>query len=86
VKDPAHGPMHPDTDELLFALEGTVVIELFDPGGNELVPLAAGSLVVVLRGRWNRHVDAEDLVELYHTPGDERWLRRSGHSVRVSRR
>jgi mannose-6-phosphate isomerase-like protein (cupin superfamily) len=61
--------MHPDTDELLFALEGSVTIELFDPGGNEVVPLTAGSLVVVPRSRWHRHVDAENLVELYHTPG-----------------
>ena len=61
--------MHPDTDELLFALEGSVTIELFDHDGNERVPLAAGSLVVVPRGRWHRHVDAANLVELYHTPG-----------------
>ena len=27
--------MHPDTDELLFALEGSVTVELFDAGGNE---------------------------------------------------
>ncbi len=61
--------MHPDTDELLFALQGSVTIELFGDGGNECVPLTAGSLVVVPRGRWHRHVDADDLVELYHTPG-----------------
>src|SRR5262245_3259252 len=61
--------MHPDTDELLFALEGSVTIELFDHGGNERVPLTAGSLVVVPCGRWHRHVDADNLVELYHTPG-----------------
>jgi mannose-6-phosphate isomerase-like protein (cupin superfamily) len=61
--------MHPDTDELLFALEGSVTIELFDDGGNERVPLTAGSLVVVPQGRWHRHVDADNLVELYHTPG-----------------
>jgi len=61
--------MHPDTDELLFALEGSVTIELVGDGGNERVPLTAGCLVVVPRGRWHRHVDAADLVELYHTPG-----------------
>lgn len=61
--------MHPDTDELLFALEGSVTIELFRQASNERVPLDAGSLVVVPRGRWHRHVDAEHLVELYHTPG-----------------
>jgi mannose-6-phosphate isomerase-like protein (cupin superfamily) len=61
--------MHPDTDELLFALEGSVTIELFDPSGHQRVPIAAGGLVVVPRGRWHRHVDAVHLVELYHTPG-----------------
>ena len=61
--------MHPDTDELLFALGGSVTIEAYEAGGSELVPLAAGSLVVIPRGRWHRHADAHDLVELYHTPG-----------------
>ena len=61
--------MHPDTDELLLALAGSVTIELFDSAGNEHVPLEAGSLVVVPRGRWHRHVDASNLTELYFTPG-----------------
>jgi mannose-6-phosphate isomerase-like protein (cupin superfamily) len=61
--------MHTDTDELLYALAGSVTIELLGDGDNERVPLTAGSLVVVPRGRWHRHVDATDLVELYHTPG-----------------
>ena len=61
--------MHPDTDELLFALVGSVTIELFDHAGNQRVPFDAGPLVVVPRGRWHRHVDAANLVELYHTPG-----------------
>jgi Cupin domain len=56
---------HPDTDELRFALQSAVTIELFDSGGNELVPLTAGSLIVVPRGRWHRHVDSDNLVELY---------------------
>ena len=59
----------PRHDELLHALQGSVTIELFGDGGSERVPLTVGSLVVVPRGRWHRHVDADDLVELYHTPG-----------------
>jgi mannose-6-phosphate isomerase-like protein (cupin superfamily) len=61
--------MHPDTDELLFALQGSVTVELFGDAGKERVALTAGSLLVVPRGRWHRHVDADNLVELYHTPG-----------------
>ena len=61
--------MHPDTDELLFVLEGSVTVEVYDADGNDTVPLAAGQMVVVPRGRWHRHVDAVDLVEMFHTPG-----------------
>jgi hypothetical protein len=51
--------MHPGTDELLFARQRTVTIEMFDERGNEHVPLLAGGLVVAPRGRWHRaHVDA----------------------------
>ena len=61
--------MHPDTDELLFALEGSVTIELFEHAGNQRVPLDAGSVVVVPRGPLHRHVDAAHLIELDHTAG-----------------
>ena len=61
--------MHPDTDELLHVLEGSVSVELYGEDGNQVVPLEAGQLVVVPRGRWHRHVDAVDLVEMYFTPG-----------------
>lgn len=68
---PGAGPweMHPDTDELLHVLEGSVTIERFDPNGNQFEPLGAGQLIVVPRGHWHRHVDAVDLVELFYTPG-----------------
>ncbi len=61
--------MHPDTDELLHVLAGTVTVEMYDPDGNQTVPLTPGQLVVVRRGHWHRHIDAHDLVEMYHTPG-----------------
>ena len=71
VHAPGEGPweMHPDTDELLFVLEGSVTVETYDPAGNERVSLTAGELVVMPRGKWHRHVDAVDLVEMFHTPG-----------------
>jgi mannose-6-phosphate isomerase-like protein (cupin superfamily) len=75
VDGPGAGPweMHPDTDELLWALEGSVTIEVFvGVGDDEVVRLDAGSLVVVPKGRWHRHVDPVGLVELYYTPGESR--------------
>jgi len=70
VAGPAPWEMHPDTDEFLHVLEGTVSVELYGDDGNEVLPLEAGQLVVVPRGRWHRHVDAVDLVEMYFTPGE----------------
>ncbi|MGI5130808.1 hypothetical protein ACQEVB_28660 [Pseudonocardia sp. CA-107938] len=31
--------------------------------------LSAGQFTIVPKGRWHRHVDARDVVELFHTPG-----------------
>jgi mannose-6-phosphate isomerase-like protein (cupin superfamily) len=64
--------MHPDTDELLFVLEGHDTIEILgtDPGSaSTLVPLTAGRFTIVPKGHWHRHRDVVDLVELYFTPG-----------------
>ena len=71
AESPGAGPweMHPDTDELLYVLEGTVTVERFDPSGNQLIPLGAGQLVVIPRNHWHRHVDAVDLIEMFYTPG-----------------
>ena len=67
---PGPWEMHPDTDELLHVLSGSVSVEIYHPDGNEVVPLTSGQLVIVPRGRWHRHVDAVDLVELFFTPGE----------------
>lgn len=69
---PGAGPweMHPETDELLFALAGSVTIEVYGADGNDLAELTAGAMVVVPQGRWHRHVDARELVEMYFTPGE----------------
>jgi len=58
--------MHPVTDELLRT-RGIRHHRAVRPRRYQRVPLDAGSLVVVARGRWHRHVDAANLVELYHT-------------------
>jgi mannose-6-phosphate isomerase-like protein (cupin superfamily) len=61
--------MHPDTDELLMVLRGSVTVEILTDAGSELHPLAAGQFVIVPQGLWHRHRDLNDLVEMYFTPG-----------------
>jgi mannose-6-phosphate isomerase-like protein (cupin superfamily) len=62
--------LHPNTDELLFVLEGSVTVEILTSESTERYGLIAGQFVVVPRGLWHRHVDIRDLVELYFTPGE----------------
>lgn len=67
--DASQWEMHPDTDELLFVLAGTVTVELLTDDQRTLIPLTPGQLVIVPRGAWHRHREPHDLVELYYTPG-----------------
>ncbi|MEO1055881.1 MAG: cupin domain-containing protein, partial [Actinomycetota bacterium] len=62
--------LHPDTDELLMVLNGSVTVEILNDHGAETHPLTAGQCVVVPRGHWHRHRDICDLVEMYFTPGE----------------
>ncbi len=61
--------LHPDTDELLFVLSGSVTIEMLTTSGSEHHPLVAGQFVVVPKSCWHRHVGIRDLIEMYFTPG-----------------
>lgn len=62
--------MHPDTDELLMVLDGSVTVEILTDHGAETHPLSAGQFVVVPTGHWHRHRDIHDLVEMFYTPGE----------------
>jgi mannose-6-phosphate isomerase-like protein (cupin superfamily) len=62
--------MHPDTDEFLMVLNGSVTVEILTDAGAEEHPLTVGQFVVVPKGLWHRHRDVSDLVEIYFTPGE----------------
>lgn len=62
--------MHPDTNELLMVLTGSVTVEILTDAGSEDHPLTAGQFAVVPRGLWHRHRDVRDLTEMYLTPGE----------------
>jgi hypothetical protein len=60
---------HPDTDELLMVLEGSVTVEVLTDTDSHLIPLTAGQFTIVPRGRWHRHTMARHVVELFYMPG-----------------
>src|SRR3990170_2585574 len=61
--------LHPDTDELLMVLGGSVTVEILTDTDRHAVPLTAGTFVVVPKGHWHRHTDVRDVVEMFFTPG-----------------
>jgi mannose-6-phosphate isomerase-like protein (cupin superfamily) len=67
--DQADWELHPDTDELLMVLQGSVTVEILTAKDRHLLPLTAGQFTVVPKGHWHRHADAHDVVEMFFTPG-----------------
>jgi Cupin domain len=60
---------HPDTDEFLMVLEGSVTVEVLTDTDSHLVPLTAGQFVIVPQGSWHRHTRARSVVEMFYMPG-----------------
>jgi mannose-6-phosphate isomerase-like protein (cupin superfamily) len=60
---------HPHDEELLFVLEGEVIITILTEDGPVDTTVKAGSLIVVPRNHWHRHTHPGHMVELYLTPG-----------------
>jgi len=67
--DQSDWELHPDTDELLMVLEGSVTVEILTATDRQMLPLTAGQFAVVPKGHWHRHTDVRDVVEMFYTPG-----------------
>ena len=65
----SHWEMHPDGDEVLVGLSGSVEIILDLDDEPETVTLAAGQMCIVPRGVWHRLVVNEPGQLLFATPG-----------------
>lgn len=77
TKSPPHqGEMHPDGDELLYLIEGSVDVALDEEAGERVVALAAGSAFVVPRGICHRVIVNEPCRLLHFTPGRSQVRRR----------
>ncbi|MBL1076918.1 cupin domain-containing protein [Nocardia sp. 2] len=61
--------LHPDTDELLMVLRGSVTVEILTATDRYRIPLTAGQFAIVPKGHWHRHIDIVEVVELFFTPG-----------------
>jgi mannose-6-phosphate isomerase-like protein (cupin superfamily) len=66
-ESPHSGEMHPDGDEVLFVVSGT--LRVTHDSGNEPMDLTAGQACVVRKGEWHM-VDCLEETRLIHiTPG-----------------
>ena len=60
---------HPADEELLFVLEGRVIVEVLTDVGSVEVPVDSGCVFVVPRNHWHRHKHDGVVKEMYVTPG-----------------
>ncbi|MBP2366468.1 cupin domain-containing protein [Pseudonocardia parietis] len=68
--DQSDWELHPDTDELLMVLSGSVTVEILTGTTDRYhLPLAAGQFAIVPKGHWHRHIEVDDVVEMFYTPG-----------------
>ncbi|GAA1317016.1 cupin domain-containing protein [Pseudonocardia xinjiangensis] len=67
--DQSDWELHPDTDELLMVLSGSVTVEILTDTDHHRLPLTAGQFAIVPKGHWHRHVEVHDVVEMFYTPG-----------------
>ncbi|MFC4123338.1 cupin domain-containing protein [Nocardia rhizosphaerae] len=61
--------LHPDTDELLLVLRGSVTVEILTATDSHRIPLTAGQFAIVPQDHWHRHLDIDQVVEVFYTPG-----------------
>lgn len=68
---PSPWEMHPDTDEMLYILEGAINVEVLPIDGSEgeTNSIRSGEFCIIPRGCWHRHFILEKTQELYITPG-----------------
>ena len=71
TRNPPHnGEMHPDGDELLYLISGSVEVCYEDAGTEQSFPLQPGEACIVPKGIWHKVRLLENPSQLLHiTPG-----------------
>ena len=67
--DASSWELHPDTDELLMVLQGSVTVEILTDTDRIRLALTAGQFTIVPKAHWHRHTEARGVVEMFFTPG-----------------
>lgn len=67
--DWAHWEMHPEGDEVLVLLEGSLSVVFEGPDGDLFNEMRRGSTLVIPRGVWHRAVDQSGVRMLFITYG-----------------
>jgi mannose-6-phosphate isomerase-like protein (cupin superfamily) len=66
---PSHWEMHPDGDEFLYLLSGSMDVAFESESKNEVINLAGFSSCIVPRGTWHQTIAREPCNLLFITPG-----------------
>ena len=70
IREPPHaGEMHPDGDEILFLISGSLTVILEDQEPARRVDLTPGKALIVPRGVWHRVLLNEPSQLVHMTPG-----------------
>ena len=66
---PSHWEVHPDGDELLYLLSGSMDVVIKSEGGNKVITLSSSSSCIVPKETWHQTIAREPCSLLFITPG-----------------
>ena len=66
-QSPHNGEMHPDGDEILYVISGTLRVE--HDSGEHPLELSMGEACIVRKGEWHKVVCTQETTLLHVTPG-----------------
>ena len=68
---PSHWEIHPDGDELLYLLSGSMDVVIESEGKNEVITLPSFSSCIVPKATWHQTIAREPSSLLFITPGKD---------------
>jgi len=69
TKDPSHWEMHPDGEEILYLISGSMDVILQEQNDERVIALRNSGVCIVPRGTWHRQVVHSPCEFVFITPG-----------------